>query len=77
MVANRSSGSVVVAPGTRFDGLKVFSATVMQDRLALGESVTAWIAWHPQYRVTEFVVAQSSDSQFHCVSITLFYALRA
>jgi len=35
--------------------------------------VTAWMAGNPQLTVTEFVVTQSSDSQFHCIAITVFY----
>jgi len=35
--------------------------------------VTAWMAANPKLLVTEFVVTQSSDSQFHCVAITTFY----
>jgi hypothetical protein len=42
-------------------------------REQLGETVTAWMAANPQLTVTEFIVTQSSDSQFHCVAITVFY----
>ncbi len=42
-------------------------------REQLGEAVTDWMAHNPQLTVTEFVVTQSSDSQFHCVAITVFY----
>lgn len=42
-------------------------------REQLGETVTAWMAANPQLVVTEFVVTQSSDSQFHCIAITVFY----
>lgn len=56
-----------------FNGVKVFSATMFADRERLGEKITAWIAAHPRYRIVEIVVTQSSDSSFHCVSITVFY----
>lgn len=56
-------------------GVKVFTATKAKDREALGEVVTRWLADNPRARVVDKVVTQSSDSQFHCLSITLFYAL--
>jgi len=67
------SGGLVVRPDLTFNGVKVFSATMFAPREQLGESVTAWMAANPQLTVTEFVVTQSSDSQFHCVAITVFY----
>jgi hypothetical protein len=64
---------LVVRPDLAFNGVKVFSATMFAPREQLGESVTSWMAANPQLTVTEFVVTQSSDSQFHCVAITVFY----
>lgn len=63
---------LVVRPG-RFDGVKVFSATMLAARANLGETVTEWIRANPQYQILEFVVTQSSDASFHCVAITVFY----
>lgn len=56
-----------------FDGVKVFSATMLADRARLGERVTDWIAAHPQASVVDLVVTQSSDAEFHCIAISLFY----
>ena len=56
-----------------FDGVKVFSATMSQNRGRLGELVTDWIERHPQQEITDIVVTQSSDASFHCIVITLFY----
>ena len=70
-IAGASAG-LVVRPG-QFDGVKVFSATMLAARANLGESVTDWIRANPQYQVLEFVVTQSSDASFHCVAITVFY----
>lgn len=67
------SAGLVVRPDLTFNGVKVFSATMFAPREQLGETVTAWMAANPQLTVTEFVVTQSSDSQFHCVAITVFY----
>ncbi len=67
-------GNLIMKPNVKFDGLKVFSATMAHQREHLGETVTAWMADHPAYRVTEVIVTQSSDSAFHCITITVFYA---
>jgi hypothetical protein len=57
-----------------FSGVKVFSATMMRDRDVLGERITEWQAAHPSYRIVDMVVTQSSDSEYHCVAITVFYS---
>lgn len=54
-------------------GLKVFSATKARDREVLGEAITDWLRLHPEYDVFEKIVTQSSDAEFHCLAITLFY----
>lgn len=56
-----------------FNGVKVFAATMMRDREQLGEKVTAWIAEHDTYEIADVVVTQSSDAEFHCISISVFY----
>lgn len=55
-----------------FDAVKVFSVTKFRDRRALGEEITEWIASHPELRALGCVVTQSSDSEFHCLTLTLF-----
>jgi hypothetical protein len=57
----------------KFNGVKVFSATMAQDRDQLGERLSAWLADRPNLRVVDTVVTQSSDEAFHCLAITLFY----
>ncbi len=72
MLANQQTKRLTLqAPA--FNGVKVFSATMFQDRDRLGERVTEWMEAHPSYAVTEIVVTQSSDSSFHCVAFSLFY----
>ncbi len=51
--------------------IKVFSVTKAKERLVLGERVTAWIAEHPELEISRSIVMQSSDRQFHCISIVL------
>ena len=54
-------------------GVKVFTATKAKEREMLGEAVTRWLADNPRARVVDKVVTQSSDREFHCLTITLFY----
>lgn len=60
----------------RFTGLKVFSTTLARDRDQMGEQITRWLEAHPQLEVVEREVRQSSDKEFHCLTITLFYRER-
>src|SRR5580765_1151581 len=57
----------------RFNGVKVFSATMAQDREHLGERVTTWIRGNADKEVVDTVVTQSSDEAFHCIAITVFF----
>jgi hypothetical protein len=54
-------------------GVKVFSATKAKERELLGELITDWIRMHPDHEIVDKIVTQSSDSEFHCLTITLFY----
>ena len=57
-------------------GVKVFSATKAKEREALGDAITEWIRGNPQMEIIDKIVTQSSDSEFHCLTITLFYRAR-
>lgn len=57
----------------QFNGVKVFSATMAQERDQLGEKITQWLAAHPGIEIVDKIVTQSSDEAFHCLAITLFY----
>lgn len=59
-----------------FTGVKVFSTTLARDREQMGENVTRWLAAHPELEIVEHQVRQSSDQEFHCLTITLFYRPR-
>ncbi len=56
-----------------FTGVKVFSATRAKDREELGEVITRWLRSNPNLTIVDKVVTQSSDREFHCLTITLFY----
>ncbi len=59
-----------------FDGVKVFSTTLARDRDALSERITGWMQANPQLDIVDKVVTQSSDKEFHCLTITFFYRER-
>lgn len=57
-----------------FSTVKVFSVTLARDREQLGERITEWLKQHPELTPVDTVVSQSSDHEFHCLSVTLFLA---
>jgi hypothetical protein len=59
-----------------FTGVKVFSTTLARDRETMGETITKWLRDNPGVEVVDRVVTQSSDKEFHCLTITLFYRQR-
>lgn len=67
------TGRVPHEPSKQFNGVQVFSATMVADRARLGEKVTEWIAAHPEFSIVEIVQTQSSDEQFHCIALSVFY----
>lgn len=72
-LANQS-GQLILRRDVKFNGVKVFSATMVADRDQLGEKVTAWMHNNSHLKVTDIVITQSSDEAFHCIAITVFYA---
>lgn len=73
MGTSSATGKVSLATDVQFNGVRVFSATMMAEREQLGERVTDWLRQHPELKPVDVVVTQSSDQQFHCVAITVFY----
>lgn len=65
--------SVDAATKNSFTGVKVFSTTLARDREMMGETITRWLAENPSLQIVDTLVTQSSDKEFHCLSITLFY----
>ncbi len=61
----------------QFTGVKVFSATKAKEREELGETVTRWLQANPGVEVVDRVVSQSSDNEFHCLTIVVFYRQKA
>jgi len=56
-----------------FTGIKVFSTTLARDREQMGETITKWLKDNQNVEIVDRIVTQSSDKEFHCLTITLFY----
>src|SRR4029079_9179528 len=56
-----------------FTGVKVFSATKAKEREELGENVTRWLKSNSDLEVVDRVVPQSSDNEFDCYTLVLFF----
>jgi hypothetical protein len=59
-----------------FTGVKVFSATKAREREELGETITRWMKSNAGFEIVDRTVTQSSDDEFHCLTIILFYRER-
>ena len=59
-----------------FTGVKVFSATKAKEREELGEHVTRWLRANGDLEIVDRLVLQSSDNEFHCLTVVLFYRPR-
>jgi len=59
-----------------FTGMKTFSTTLARDREQMGENITRWLNDNAALEVVDKIVTQSSDKEFHCLTITLFYRER-
>jgi hypothetical protein len=73
MDSNSGVGRTSFGDSSRFNGVKVFSATMVAERDKLGDKVTEWLAENPKIEVRDIFVTQSSDEAFHCLAITVFY----
>ena len=60
-----------------FNGVRVFCATMFQQRQGLGEAVTLWLEdarkSRPGFQFVGIEVRQSSDRAFHCMTIVIFF----
>jgi len=60
----------------QFTGMKVFSTTLARDREHMGDNITRWVQENQPAGDRDKTVTQSSDKEFHCLTITLFYRER-
>lgn len=58
-----------------YDGVKVFSATKHRDRGELGEAISEWLQGEDVDPV-DVDVTQSSDDDYHCLSVVVWYRQR-
>jgi len=54
-------------------GVKVFTATKAKEREGLGNRITEWLRQSPPAEILDVIVTQSSDEEFHCLTITVMY----
>lgn len=54
-------------------GVMVFTATKAKEREELGNRITEWLRASPDKKVLDVTVTQSSDEEFHCLTITILY----
>ncbi len=57
----------------QFNGVRTFTATLAREREALGDRITVWIRDNPDKQIVDVTVTQSSDAEFHCLAITVFF----
>ena len=62
-------------------GIAQFSEYIVADapkmvKFALGENVTRWMKSNSDLEIVDKVVTQSSDHEFHCLTVTIFYRER-
>jgi len=72
-ISNANTGQTSFGPDRDFNGVKVFTATMMNQRDRLGDTITDWMHKNSHCEIRDAVVTQSSDEAFHCISITLFF----
>lgn len=56
-----------------FNGVKVFTGATEMQRKRLGDVVTDWLGSHRELHIVDMCVMQTSDREYHCVTITVFY----
>ena len=59
-----------------FNAIKVFSTTLARDREQMGENITRWLKDNSGIEIVDKIVTQSSDKEFHCLTVTIFYKSR-
>jgi len=61
-------------------GVKVFCATKHNERENLGTPITKWLTaqqkeYGDKFLIKDTIVKQSSDSEYHCLSIIFLYGI--
>ena len=58
---------------TGYTGVKVFSATKARERDEMGVVISRWVKQNSDLQIVDRVITQSSDKEFHCYTMTIFY----
>lgn len=70
---DRLSNEVTRSKCSPFDGVQMFTASKPRDRDQLGETISAWMSRNRHLEIVDWVITQSSDNAFHCVTMSLFW----
>ncbi|MBU1534523.1 hypothetical protein KKF84_04335 [Myxococcota bacterium] len=54
-------------------GVKVFTATKAKERDALGNQITNWLREANGIELISKQTTQSSDNEYHCLTVTIVY----
>ncbi len=54
-------------------GVKVFTATKAKERDELGSAITRWLKKNKGVEILKKTTTQSSDNEYHCLTVTLVY----
>jgi hypothetical protein len=55
-------------------GVKVFTATKAKEREEIGTKITQWLSDNPGVEILKKTATQSSDTEYHCVTVTVVYS---
>lgn len=55
----------------------MFTATKAKERSGLGDQVTEWLRSGEPKEIRDIKVTQSSDEEFHCLTISVLYEDKA
>ncbi len=56
-----------------YTGVKVFSATKARERDEMGAAISRWVKQNSDLEIVDKIITQSSDKEFHCYTMTIFY----
>ena len=59
--------------GFAMEGVKIFTATKAKEREGLGALATEWLRSEGEKEIKDVQVTQSSDDEFHCLTICIRY----
>ena len=56
------------------DGVEIFTATKAREREGLGARATEWVRSNSHRKIKDVQVTQSSDDEFHCLTICILFS---